>query len=68
MLRKATDRILSDPRFKNFIEKASKQEMENLLKYEAEDFEDAWEEHKEQYPLQKAAKANEPRERRLPSG
>ena len=68
MLRKATDRILSDPRFKNFIEKASKQEMENLLKYEAADFEDAWEEHKEQHPLQKAAKANEPRERRLPSG
>ena len=68
MLRKATDKILSDPRFKGFVEKTSKREMAEMLKDEAEDFEDAWEDHKEEHPLKKGVKAEEPHDRRLMPG
>ncbi len=68
MLRKETDKILSDPRFKNFVEKASKQELAEMLKNEAEDFEDAWEEHKEEHPVMKDVKAKDPQDRRLMPG
>ena len=68
MLRKETDKILSDPRFKSFVEKAPKKEMAEMLKDEAEDFEIAWEEHKEEHSLKKDVKAKDPQDRRLMPG
>ena len=68
MLRRKTDKVLSDPRFKGFVEKASKQEMAEMLKNDAEDFEDAWEDHKEEHPLKKDGKAKGSQDRQMMPG
>ena len=52
-LRKETDAVLDDPRFKKFLQGTAQNNLRDLLKNDGEGLEKAWEEHKKLHPQER---------------